>query len=168
MGWTSFNINTSAKTDEVLRREFTQDSKGGTRDAWDVIESATVGAQWYAIMCRTSWDECTPDGGTAERKQYYGLICLTQRKALKGKDMTEFYYKDMDESCGPYAYAMPMRMLTKLEQLAPTPEGYAAKWREGVRKHHEQKAAKAKAKRENIKKLQDFMKTHFQVVHIGA
>lgn len=167
MGWTSFKINTTATTDQVLRREFTQDSKGGTRPAWDVLESATVGAQWYGIMCRTDYDTSTPDGSIAERKTYYGMICLTERKKIKGSDMTEFYYKDMDESCGPYAYAMPLRMLAKLEELAPAPVGFAAKWREGVRMHHERKAAKAKARRENKQRLQDFIRGHVQFIHVG-
>lgn len=115
----------------------------------------------------TEFDTSTPDASVATRKIYYGMVCLTERKPIKGSDMTEFYYKDMDESCNPFSYAMPMRMLTKLETLAPNPQGFAAKWREGVRMHHERKAAKAKAKRENVKKLQDFMKIHFRVVHIG-
>jgi len=168
MGWTSYNINTTAKTDEVLRREMSQDSKGGTRPSWEVVDSATIGATWYAILCMTDFDTSTPDGSVATRKTYYGMVCLTQRKPLKGSGMTYFSFKDMTEDMCPYYYAMPMRMLKKLEELTPNPQGNAAKWREGVRMYHERKSAKAKAKRENIKKLQNFMKTHFQVVHIGA
>jgi hypothetical protein len=45
-------------------------------------------------------------------------------------------YKDMDESCAPYAYDCPISYLD-----APhTPrEGYAAEWREKVRQHHAKK-----------------------------
>jgi hypothetical protein len=166
MGWTSFKINTTATTDEILRREMTQDDQQGARDGWAVMQSATVGAQWFAIMRRTYHDTSTPDGSTAQRVTYYGLICLTQRRTIKGTGQTEFFYKDMDESCGPYAYAMPVRMLNELERLAPSPEGYAAKWREGVRMHHARKAAKAKAKREARAKLARFISDHFQIIHV--
>lgn len=167
MGWTSFHINTTATTDQVLRREFSQDSQNGTRPAWDVIESATVGAQWYAIICRTDYDTSTPDGSTAERRTYYGLICLTERRNTnKRQGMTEFFYKDMDESMGPHACAMPARMLARLEQLAPNAQGYAASWRESVKQHHARKAAKAKAKREARAQLARFISDHFQVIHV--
>ena len=139
MGWTSYTINTTATTDQILRREMQQDSANGTRTSWTVHQSATVGAQWYAIIKRQ------PIDGPAA---FYGLIVLTERRPIKGTDQTEFFYKDMDETCGPYACAMPARMLAELERLAPNPEGYAAKWREAVRQHHARKNAKAKAKRE--------------------
>lgn len=169
MGWTSFTINTTATTDQILRREFTQDDKGGTRPAWDVIQSATVGAKWFAIMRRTDTDTSTPDGSTATRETYHGLICLTERRNInKRQGTTEFFYKDMDETCGPYAYAMPARMLDELERLAPNPQGYAAQWREGVRQYHARKAAKAKAKREARANLARFISQHFQVIHIGG
>jgi hypothetical protein len=157
MGWTSYNINTSAKTDEVMRRELNGTSaEYGT---WEVQDSATVGAQWYGIMKRT------PIVG---EPIYYAMIVLTERKPLKGSDMTYFSFKDMTEDMCPYYYAMPLRMLKKLEELTPVPDGYAAKWREGVRMHHARKAAKAKAKRENMKRLQDFIQSHVQVIHVGA
>lgn len=38
-----------------------------------------------------------------------------------------FSYKDMDESCGPYLYNCPERIL---EVLTPTTNEYALKWRE--------------------------------------
>lgn len=158
MGWTSYNINTSAKTDEVIRRELNGTSiEYGT---WEVTDSATVGAQWYGIIKRTP---------VVGEPIHYGMVCLTERKPLmKGSDMTYFSFKDMTEDMCPYYYAMPLRMLNKLEALAPVPDGSSAKWREGVRMYHARKAAKAKAKREDMKKLQDFIKAHIQVIHIGG
>jgi hypothetical protein len=157
MGWTSYKINTSAKTDEVMRRELNATSiEYGT---WEVLESSTVGAQWYGIIKRTP---------VVGEPIHYGMVCLTERKALKGSDMTEFFFKDMTEDMCPYYYAMPLRMLNKLEALAPVPDGSAAKWREGVKMYHARKADKAKAKRENLKKLQDFMTAHIRIVHIGG
>jgi hypothetical protein len=156
MGWTCYNVNTTATTDTVLRRELNCTSaEYGT---WEVQDSATVGAQWYAIMKRT------PVVGTPI---YYAMIVLTERRPLKGSDMTYFCFKDMTEDVGPYHYAMPMRMLAKLEELAPAAEGYAAKWREGVRMYHAKKAAKAKARREAKKQLQDFISGHVQFIHVG-
>jgi len=159
MGWTSFKINTTATTDEILRREMTQDDQGGTRTSWTVEQAATVGATWYAIMKRQ------PTDGPAV---FYALICLTQRRTIKGTGQTEFFYKDMTEDCGPYAYTMPARMLARLETLAPNPQGYAEKWRDSVRWHHAKKNAKARAKREARANLARFISDHFQIVHIGA
>ena len=51
MGWTSYAINTTSTTDEVLRREFTQAGTDGSR--WEITDTATIGATWYAISKRT-------------------------------------------------------------------------------------------------------------------
>jgi hypothetical protein len=153
MGWTSYKINTSAKTDEVLRRELNCTS--AEHGTWEVLESATVGAQWYGIIKRTP---------VVADPVYYAMIVLTERKPIKGSDMTEFGFKEMTEDMGPYYYGMPLRMLNKLETLVPVVDGFAAKWREGVRMHHARKAAKAKAKRDNMKKLQDFIKGHAGII----
>lgn len=156
MGWTSYKINTSATTDEVVRRELNCTSaEYGT---WEVLDSATVGAQWYGIIKRTP---------VVADPVYYGMIVLTERKPIKGSGMTEFGFKDMTEDVGPYYYAMPLRMLAKLEQLAPVVDGHAAKWREGVRMHHARKAAKAKARKDAKQQLQNFINGHVQFIHVG-
>jgi hypothetical protein len=139
MGWTSYNINTTATTGDILTREMSQDSANGTRTSWTVEQAATVGATWYAIMKRQ------PTDGPAI---FYGLVVLTERRPIRGTGLTEFFYKDLSEECGPYECAMPARMLARLETLAPNPQGYAAKWREAVKQHHANKRAKAKAKKE--------------------
>jgi len=58
-------------------------------------------------------------------------------------------------------------MLNKLETLAPVVDGFAAKWREGVRMHHARKAAKAKARRDAKQQLQAFINNHVQFIHVG-
>lgn len=161
MGWTSFKISTSSSTDEVLRREFTQAGTDGSR--WEITDSATAGATWYAISKRTD-----PAGAA----HYSGLVCFTERKTNKAAGTTEFFYKDMGEDCGPYAYDCPARLLNQLDQLAPNPSGYALKWRESCREHAANKRAKAKAKAqqraETMAKLEKFISERFIVRHIGA
>jgi hypothetical protein len=135
MGWTSFTISTNRKTDEILRREFIHDGHNNARTAWDVMDSATRGATWYAVLKRTE-----PTGAIA----YFGFVCMTQRKTDRKTGTTEFFYKDMDESCGPHAYDMPVRMLDFLDEHAPNPPGYAAGWRQSCRdKHAKRRATKA-------------------------
>ena len=99
MGWTSYAINTTATTDEVLRREFTQAGTDGSR--WEITDTATIGATWYAISKRTD---------PAGQAHYYGLVCMTERRKQRN-GLTEFFYKDMSEDCGPHAYACPARIL---------------------------------------------------------
>jgi len=158
MGWTSYNINTTATTGDILTREMSQDSANGTRTSWTVEEAATVGATWYAIIKRQ------PTDGPAV---FYGLVVLTERRPIRGTGLTEFFYKDLSEDCGPYECAMPVRMLARLETLAPNPQGYAAKWRESVKQHHANKRAKAKAKREARAMLARTIPAYF-TAHAGA
>jgi hypothetical protein len=167
MGWTSFQINCNETTDSVLRREFSEAGADGS--CWEITDSATVGATWYAISKRTD------PTGTAH---YYGLICFTKRKYIKddrprgNSPMTEFFYKDMSEDCGPYAYDCPARILNKLDQLAPNPAGYALNWRQSCREHAANKRAKAKAraqqKAETLAKMEKFISERFTARQIGV
>ena len=161
MGWTSYAINTTATTDEVLRREFTQAGTDGSR--WEITDTATIGATWYAISKRTD-----PAGAA----HYSGLVCLTERRAMKGTGQTEFFYKDLSEDCGPHAYACPARILDQLDKLAPNPSGYAAGWRAACREHAANKRAKAKARAkqraESMAKIERFISDRFLSVNLGA
>lgn len=111
MGWTSFSDN-GLSTGEICTREFTDTNPAG--DRWSVVDQSTRGAVWYAI-------------GRIDRPNespvFYGLVWLTSRK--RG----EFSYKDMDESCGPYYWDMPARLLDQLDKLAPNPGQSALDWR---------------------------------------
>lgn len=160
MGWTSYTIDTVSSTDEVLRREFTQAGTDGSR--WEITDTATIGATWYAISKRTD-----PTG----QAHYSGLVCMTERRKQRN-GLTEFFYKDMDEACGPYSYNCPARILNQLDQLAPNPPGYAAKWRQACRDQAANKKAKAKARAkqraESLTKLERFISDRFLFVHIGA
>jgi hypothetical protein len=152
MGWTSFRDYPNQSRAEIIAREFTQAATTDNPNAWGFEQIAERGATVYAIAYRD-----TPD----QPRAFFGIVFLTQRK------QGEFYYKEISEGAGPYAYDMPARMLARLEQLAPNPSGpYAANWRETVRQHHAKKNAKAKAKREARATLARFISAHFQIVHI--
>jgi hypothetical protein len=160
MGWTSYTIDTTATTDAVLRREFTQAGTDGSR--WEITDTATIGATWYAISKRTD-----PTGAA----HYSGLVCLTERRKQRNGE-TEFFYKDIDETAGPYSYACPARILDQLDQLAPNPPEYAAKWRQACRDQAANKRAKAKARAkqraESMAKIERFISDRFLSVNLGA
>ena len=151
MGWTSYHIDRTETTDSALRREMTQGDTDGAR--WEVIDSATVGATWYSIMRRT-----LPTGEAF----HYGLVCLTERRNA-GRS-TEFSYKDMTEDCGPFYYDAPLRLIDKLDQLAPNPSPAAAQWRAKCRETRAAKAAKERAKRETRAQLARYISTQFKGV----
>lgn len=170
MGWTSYRIDKNETIDQTMRREFTQSSQGGTRSAWDVIHSATVGAVWYAAIRRTDYDTSTPDGSTRERVTYYGAVCLTQRKTPKGSDRTEFFYKDMDESVMPYYFDCPARILDFLDTHAPVTEGNAQAWRARCRQRLAEKNQRNKERkheqREARARFLAFMREHVQIINV--
>lgn len=152
MGWTTFEDTPSQSRADIIRKEFTQAATASNPNAWGFESINTKGAIVYAIMYRD-----TPDHPRA----YFGVVFITERKG------GSFGYKDMGEDCGPHYYDAPLTMIDKLDKLAPTPSGYAAGWRNAVRQHHARKAEKAKAKRENVKKLQAFIRDHVQIIHVG-
>lgn len=171
MGWTSYRINKSATIDQTLRQEFTQ-SGNNTRPAWDVMQSATVGAVWYAAMRRTDYDTSTPDGSTRERVTYYGMVCLTERRTPRGSDRTEFAYKDMDETMLPFYYDCPARILDFLDTHAPATEGNAQAWRARCRQRLAEKNQRNKTRKqahqEARARLQAFIRDHVKIIHIGG
>ena len=144
MGWTSYTINRNEKTADVLRRELNQDSAQGTRTSWEVIDHSITGSTYYAIIKMNT---------TTGNAHFYGMVVLTERRAGYRPDLVEFAFKDMAEDMGPHYYDMPARMLNKLDQLAPTPDGYAKKWRDNCREHLAKKTQKAAQRRQNKKQV---------------
>ena len=172
MGWTSFTIDKRQTIDQTLRRELSQDDRQGTRPKWEVIDSATVGAVWYAVFCRTTYDTDTPDGSTKATRKYFGTVVLTQRKTPKGSDCTEFFYKDMDEGMLPYYFDCPARLLDLLDKHDPNPEGNALAWRTRCRQRLAEKNQRNKerkqAQQQARARLQAFIRDHVQFIHIKA
>lgn len=117
MGWTSYNkrycmhnpngtIDRKAECDGL----FYNDSR------YNVIKSAMVGSVYYAAVL----DNQTED--------IFAVVVLTST------DKDDFYYKEMDETCGPYDCKCPKSILNL---LTPTNSEFANEWRERCREYHE-------------------------------
>lgn len=141
MGWTSFLDNPGLKASDILTRELTGTNEHGA--TWEFIDHATKGRIFYAI-CKFTAPNNAPI--------YYGITVQFSRS--KG----EFGYKESAETCGPYAANAPVRMIDKLDQLAPIDPldmrqsaQWARKWRDTCR-------ANAKRKPKTIVKPGDIVK----------
>ena len=131
MGWTFYIDNPRLTRAEMIAREFTQSPREGNPRAFGFDMIAERGSTVYAIMWRENPSEGTP-------RVFFGMVFLTQRR--RG----EFGYKDIGEDCGPHECAMPLRMLERLEAVAPEAHGYAKGWREAVRAYHAARRARAR------------------------
>jgi hypothetical protein len=152
MGWTTYNISKTTTTDQALRREL---SYAGTAGLWEVLDSATVGAVWYGIIKRTIEGEAV----------HFGMVCLTQRSNNYPRSLyIEFGFKEMTEDCGPFYYDAPLRILDKLDELAPNPAPAAAAWRAQCRERRAAKAAKERQRREMRAQLAKYIPKQFQGV----
>ena len=150
MGWTTYKISKATTTDEALRREF---SYTGAAGLWEVLDSATVGSTWYGIIKRTIDGEAV----------HFGMVCLTQRRDEYPRSLyIEFGFKDMSEDCGPFYYDAPLRILDKLDELAPNPVPAAAAWRAQCRERRAAKAAKERQRREMRAQLAKYIPAKFK------
>jgi len=116
MGWTCFYDNVGLSVDAMLRREWNDTGDNGA--VFTIVDSATRGNEWYAIV------ECKRPN---EAPVYDGLVCLVKRSKRTG----EFCYKDIGERCGPNAANAPKRIIDKLDTLAPidpNDDGMGARW----------------------------------------
>ena len=116
MGWTYFQDNRELSPDAILKRDFNCTGTDGT--VWTVLDSATRGSAWYAVL-----EAKAPDKAPV----YFGTVCLFRRS----KRNNEFGYKDLGESAGPTAANAPLRIIDKLDKLAPIDpdnDSYGAKW----------------------------------------
>jgi hypothetical protein len=142
MGWIYYPDNRELSADEMLKREF---NCTGTDDTiWRVIDSATRGNVWYAIL-----EACPSTPGIPAR--YYGSVCLFKRS----KRLNEFGYKDIGEASGPNASNAPLRIIDKLDKLAPISElddSYGAKWAREWRKRCRDNASKPKKQSPTLSK----------------
>lgn len=141
MGWTSFLDNPGLKASEILTRELTGSNEHGAK--WEFVDHATKGRIFYAI-CKFTAPNNAPI--------FYGITVKFSRS--KG----EFGYKESAETCGPYAANAPVRIIDKLDQLAPIDPldmrqsaQWAKKWRDTCR-------ANAKRKPKTIVKAGDIVK----------
>lgn len=120
MGWTSYfathykngKIDKKAELDEMFSRN------------QKILKSQMVGSTYFAAV----QDEST--------KETWAAIILTQMQN------GEFFYKDMDETVGPYNYNCPKAIL---KLLSPTENKLANEWREKCYEYHKQQAEKKNA-----------------------
>ena len=124
MGWTSFNDMPGLTTGEILTREMSGTNADGVR--WSIVDQSTRPGVWYALACMEK---------SGSDPVFYGLVCLFKRSKKTG----EFSYKDMSEDVGPFYYDCPVRILDKLDQLAPNPGALADGWRVRCRAKHAEK-----------------------------
>ena len=128
MGWTYFADHNPQQTRAgIIYQEFTHTPTEKNPVAYGFEYITERGATVYAIMWRES---------AGAPRVYFGMVFLTKR--AKG----EFGYKEIGEECGPNECAAPLKMINMLDQLAPDPSGYAAKWRAAVRERHAAKRAR--------------------------
>lgn len=127
MGWTcTYHNDQSSK--EFLLREFQQ-------PGWEFIDYTMLGSTFYGL-CKMTRENNAPI--------YFGTIILTERRG------GEICYKEMDESMGPNESRCPLRIINKLEELAPLsdPSSYAYKWRERCRANARLKIEKERTKQQ--------------------
>jgi hypothetical protein len=156
MGWIFYTDNQALTPDAMLKREFNCTSTCGT--VWRVIDSATRGNVWYAIL-----ESVSPDTGT----RYHGAVCLFKRS----KKLNEFGYKDMGESSGPNAANAPLRIIDKLDKLRPidpNDDSYVAKWARDWRQRCRDNAAKTKKRHTMSKGMIVKLGEHEYVLHSSA
>lgn len=146
MGWTGTHA-THYKNGKVDRKA---ECDTYFSEGYRVVKSSMVGSTYYAAVEHTKKyigrdEEDKPiyeDIPESERK-VFAAIFLTK---IDSKDYFNFYYKDMDETCGPYVYDCPA---TILDLLSETDHEWALKWRQECRANIEKK----KAARKNPKSL---------------
>lgn len=138
MGW----LFTEGQTKEELVRRVTREWGNDSEDSYGnkihisgkCLEQALRGNHLWTV-----WEiaETPIQDSKAENKtgRYIALHLIKKEKGYG------YGYKDMDESCGPYAYDCPLKFL----DMVPVPDSkHAAGWREKVRAYHQEKAGRAK------------------------
>lgn len=117
MCWTSYNkCYCYTKQNGTIDRKAECDRLFYNDSRYNVIKSAMVGSVYYAAVR----DNQTED--------VFAFVVLTST------NKTDFYYKEMDETCGPCECQCPKSILSL---LTPTDNEFANEWRERCRKYHE-------------------------------
>lgn len=143
MGWThcfdgrrlpNGKIDRKYECDKMLTFD-RKDKDGNVIGHTRVLKSAMVGSTYYAAV----------ETVVGEKRNVVAAVFLTCGKTRW--DNTEWGYKDMDETMGPYKYDCPKGIL---DLLTPTDWEEANKWRELCRKRL---AEKKEAKKGNKEKF---------------
>ncbi|MEU3872659.1 MULTISPECIES: hypothetical protein [Streptomyces] len=114
MGWTSYQRDKNAETNEVHFAKKLDDS-------YKIIAHGTVEGVFYAAVRDQTTSEVT------------AFIALTR---WTNDPDCNFSYKDLGENCGPGDHKAPKAVLNA---LTPTTNEYALAWRAQCRAHHAQR-----------------------------
>ena len=115
MGWTGSQYYGKDRK-EFLIKEFTQEN---ATHKWYLTDISMRGSVAYCIH----WVEDKTTG----TKQHEALVILTEKR--RGDDGW-IYYKNMGESCMPYYFNAPVRLINKLNKLGLPFNTSAKQWRE--------------------------------------
>lgn len=113
MGWTSYHAThyKNGKVDRIA--EIKHCLEFGNSGKYRVLKASLVGSTVYTAI----------EYQNEEETRVFASVFLT---STDSKDYFNFSYKDMDETCGPYAYDCPASIL---KLLTPTTSEYANEWR---------------------------------------
>lgn len=130
MGWTSYHAefykNRTVDRKKEIDKLYTQQESEKYPEL-NVLKSRMIGTTYYAAI------EMKEKGVT---KQVFAVVVLT---SINMKDYFNFFYKDMDESAGPYCYDCPKGIL---DLLSDTDNEYAINWRNKCRENLQKKKEK--------------------------
>lgn len=126
MGWTEYRATHYNKYGVDRKAECREYFKGNEKWA-TLLKDAMVGTTWYGAVKLTSTGEV------------FAMVMLTSVR-----NRTEFAYKEMSDTAGPYAHDCPESIL---KLLSPTDNECAVQWRERCRERHQMKKNLAKATR---------------------
>lgn len=118
MGWTSEYVRFKSKDTARIREHF---ECQWNNENFQIIDFSRVGNTLYMAI------EHIPKGN---------VFAMVVRISFEGR---LFYWKDMEESMGPYYHDCPLRILKK---LSPTDNTYALEWRKRCWEHHKNKKLK--------------------------
>lgn len=128
MGWTSFQDMPGMTPAQILIRELNGTNDNGAN--WTILDHATKPGEFYGV-CRFTAPGADP--------VFYGVVVLFKRSKKTG----EFSYKNMDETCGPYAAKCPIRLIDQLDKLGLPHNTMARDWRDRCRANAKRKPAPA-------------------------
>jgi len=124
MGWTGLHRERGTSDLDFFRQEYNDP------DNHKVLDAARNGTTVY--LAYQSGEEVV------------GIVVLTQ---VSRDPYYNFYYKDMDETMGPYEAKCPERIL---DQLTPTTDENALRWREDCRAYHVERKARPKTRKGDV------------------
>lgn len=109
MGWTALNKPKEMTVEQFFRTEYFGEKS-------TILKSALKNMREFYAAVKTG-------------DKVWAFVALIDTKKQKG-DWTNFAYKDMDETCYPYYFNCPAKIL---DLLSPTDNESAQKWRKTCR-----------------------------------